>query len=123
MVLKVTVKLEMAFSYLISQKPGKIPTFRTFLAKFSNLAEISLKIGSFELGHDYNVTVTYLGCWYLFWYVLNSYTIVPTTILVSGGFIFKFTSGDFIFKFTGGGNHPLEDVVQKILGRTRVKEN
>ena len=53
-----------------SQTPGEIPIFRTFLAKFSILAYNSLKIGYFELKHDYDVTVTsYLGCLYLFWYV------------------------------------------------------
>ena len=39
-------------------------------------------IGYFELGRDYDVTVTsHLGCLYLFWYVLEegtpSYTMVP----------------------------------------------
>ena len=33
-------------------------------------AYISLKIGCFELGDYYDLTVTsYLGCWYLLWYV------------------------------------------------------
>ena len=53
----------MSFPSLISQKPGEIPIFRTFLAKFSILAYISLKISYFELGHDYEVTViSYFGC-------------------------------------------------------------
>ena len=37
--------------------PGEIPIFRTFLAKFSIFAFVSLKIGYFELGDDYVVTV------------------------------------------------------------------
>ena len=68
------------------QKPGEILIFRTFLAKFSILAYISLNIGYFEFVHDYGVTVTsYLGCWYLFWYVLeeetSNYTMVPITCI------------------------------------------
>ena len=55
----------MSFSSPISQQPGEIPIFRTFLVKFSILAYISLKIGYFELGHDYDVTLTsYVGYWY-----------------------------------------------------------
>ena len=39
------------------------------LGKFSILAYISLKIGYFELGHGYDITVTsHLGRWYLFQY-------------------------------------------------------
>ena len=81
----------MSFPSLISQKPGEIPIFRTFLAKFSILAYISLKIGYFELGHDYDVTVTsYLGCWYLFWYVWKeetpSYTMVPIRCILGVSF-------------------------------------
>ena len=61
--------LESPFPFFISQKPGEIPIFRTFLAKFSIFsifAYISLKIGYFELDDDYDVTVTsYLGRWYL----------------------------------------------------------
>ena len=69
-----------------------------------------------ELGHDYDVIVTsYLGFWYLFWYVWKeetpSYTMVPITCI-----------GGFIFKFTGGGNHPLGKMCSKRrLARTRVK--
>ena len=49
--------------------------------KCSILPYVSLKIGYFELGHDSDTTVTsYLGCWYLFWYVWKketpSYTMV-----------------------------------------------
>ena len=56
-----------------------------FLAKFSSLAYISLKNGYFELGHDYDVTVTsYLECWYLFLYLWKedtpSYTMVGLLI-------------------------------------------
>ena len=54
--------LELPLSFFISQKRGEILIFRTFLAKFSIFAFISLKIGYFELGNDYEVTVTsYLG--------------------------------------------------------------
>ena len=70
----------MSFPSLINRNSD----IKYFLAKFSILAYISsaYKIGYFELGHDYDVTVTsYLGCWYLFWYVWKeetpSYTMVP----------------------------------------------
>ena len=54
--------LESTFPFFISQMPGEIPMLRTFLAKFSSFAYISLKIGYFELGDDYDVTVTsYFG--------------------------------------------------------------
>ena len=43
----------------ISLKPGKNSDIQNFLAKFSILAYISLKIGYFELGHDY--VGTYFG--------------------------------------------------------------
>ena len=53
-----------------------------FLAIFWIFAYISLSVGFFELGNDFDVTVTtFLGCWYLFFYVWKeetlSYTIVP----------------------------------------------
>ena len=69
--------LEMSFGFPISQ---------TFIAKFLILAHISLKFGYFELGHDYDVTVmSYLECWFLFWYVWKeetpSYTMVPITCI------------------------------------------
>ena len=74
--------LKSPFHSLISQKPGEILILRTFLVKFSIFAYMSLKISYFELGDDYDVTATsYLGCWYLFWYVWKketpSYTLVP----------------------------------------------
>ena len=47
----------MSFPSFLSQKSDEIPIFRTFLAKFSILIYISLEIGYFELGHDYDVTV------------------------------------------------------------------
>ena len=52
MVLKLTVYIRNVTSSLISPKPGEIPILKTFLAKISILAYISLKIGYFELGHD-----------------------------------------------------------------------
>ena len=74
----------MSFPSLIIPKPIEILIFRTFIAKFSIWAYISLKIGYFELGHNYDITVTsYLEYWYLFWYVWKeetpSYTMVPIT--------------------------------------------
>ena len=52
------------------RKPGEILLCRTFTAKFSILAYISLKIVYFKLSLHYDDTVTsYLGCWYLFWCV------------------------------------------------------
>ena len=81
----------MLFPSLISQKPGEIPIFRTFLAKFS-ISAYSLKIGYFGFGHDYDVTVTsYLGCWYYF--------DRPPAILCY--------QLDFYFQVHGGGNSPL----------------
>ena len=66
----------MSFPSLISQKPGEILIFRTFFVKFSILAYISMKIIYFELAHGYDITVTsYLGCWYLFWYVWKQETL------------------------------------------------
>ena len=59
--------LESPFLFFIRLKPGEILIFRTFLVQFSIFAYILLKIGYFELGDDYDVTVTaYLGRWYLF---------------------------------------------------------
>ena len=104
MVLKLTVYIRNVISF--SYKP------KTFLAKFSILAYIPLKIGYSELGHDYDVTVTScLRCWYLFWYVWKEET--PSYLPVSGVFIFKFTEGV--------GNHPsLGRRVTKRFGKTRV---
>ena len=89
-----------------------------FLAKFLILAYISLKIGYFELGHDYDVTVTsYLGCWYLFWYVWKeetpSYTMVPIRCILG----VSFSSSK------GGGNHPplVRRVTKKGLVRRGLK--
>ena len=64
-------------------KLGEIPIFRSFLATFSIFAFISLKIGYFELGDDYDLTATsYLDIDTLFLYVWKeatpSYTMVPT---------------------------------------------
>ena len=61
------------------------------LGKFSILAYISLKIGYFELGHGYDITVTvYLGRWYLFQYAWKEETlaILWFKLHVSEGFIF-----------------------------------
>ena len=84
MVLKLTVYIRNVIFFSYKPKFGEILIFRTFLAKFSILAYISLKIGYVVLGHDYGVTVTsYLWCWYLFWYVWKketpSYTMLPIT--------------------------------------------
>ena len=59
--------LEMLFPPRSNPKPGEILIFRTFLAKFSILAYISLKIGYFELGHDYDEIIKFFvpnGFWY-----------------------------------------------------------
>ena len=50
--------LKSIFLFIMSQKPGEIPIFRTFSAKFSIFACISPKIGYSDLGNDYDVTVT-----------------------------------------------------------------
>ena len=51
--------MNMSFPSLTSQNPGEILISRTIYIypKFSILAYISLKIGYFELGHYYDVTV------------------------------------------------------------------
>ena len=59
---------------------GRTPEFGYGpLAKFSNLAYISLKIGyilsSAVTFEHYDITVmSYLRCWYLFWYVWKEET-------------------------------------------------
>ena len=92
--------LEMSFPSYKPKKNGEIPISRTFLAKFPNLAYISLKIGYFELGH------AYLGYWYLFWYVWKektlSYIMVPTTCI-----------GVSFSSSQGGCNHPLGKLCYK----------
>ena len=47
--------LESPLPFFISQKPGEILIFGTFLAKLSIFAYILLKIGYFELGDDSDV--------------------------------------------------------------------
>ena len=83
----------------------RFKVFRTFLAKNSILAYISLKIGN--LGKIGNYDVIH-GMFVLFWCVwkevTHSYTMVPN----------KHTSGIFFFKFIGGCNPPWLDVLQKI---------
>ena len=67
MQLKLTENVRIIFPLIYKPKPGEIPMFKTFVAKFSIFAYISLTIGYFELGDYYDVTVTsYLRCWYLF---------------------------------------------------------
>ena len=85
---------KMSFPSLVSQNPMKFRILELFNEIF-NFACISLKISYFEFDHYYDITVTsYLGCWYLFWYVWNdeipSYTMVPNICY-----------GEFIFKSTG----------------------
>ena len=67
MVLNVTVLLETSFLSFISKKPSEIPIFRTFLAKNSILAYISLKIAKLGKIGNYDVIVTsYMGYLSLF---------------------------------------------------------
>ena len=94
MVLKLTVYIRNVISFSYKPNSGEILIFRTCLAKLI-LAFIKLKIGYFELSHDYEVTAaSYLGCWYLFWYVWKeetpNYTIVPITCI--WGFHFQVQS-------------------------------
>ena len=91
----------MSFPSLKNQNFGEIPIFTTFLTKFSLLAYISLRIDYFALSHKYDVTSTsYLGCWYLFWYVwkVETLAILLYQLHVSGDFIFKFTRGKVCYK-------------------------
>ena len=71
MVLKLIVYTRNVISFSYKPKnPVKFRYLESFLAEFSNLAYIWLKISCFDLDNDYNITVTsYLRCWYLFWYV------------------------------------------------------
>ena len=87
-----------------------------FLAKFSSLAYISLKNGYFELGHDYDVTVTsYLECWYLFLYLWKEDT--PSYTMV--GLPDNMYRGGSILSSQVGGNHPLCKLYYKkdLIGR------
>ena len=82
MQLKLTEYVRITIALFYKPKPGEVIMIRTSLAKFSIFAYISVKIGYIELGDDYDVTVTsYLGYWYLFWYVwkeeIPGCTIVP----------------------------------------------
>ena len=66
MQLKLTEYVRITISHLYKPKTCEIWIFRTFIAKFPIFAYILLKIGYFELGDDYEVTVmSYFGCWYL----------------------------------------------------------
>ena len=59
--------LETSFSSFISKKSGEIPIFRTFLAKKSISAYISLQIGCLGKIDNYDVIVTScMGCLYFF---------------------------------------------------------
>ena len=60
-----------------------------------------MKICYFELGDDYDITVTsYLGCWYLFWYVWKEETPSCTMVPIRCIWGVSFLSSQ------GGGNHP-----------------
>ena len=77
--------LETPFPSFISQKPGEIPIFGTFMAKksifmvFAYISEI-LEISVPAMHYDVTVT-SYMGCLYFFWYVwkeeTHTYTMVP----------------------------------------------
>ena len=77
----------------------EIPIFRNF--QFWPIISLcSLKIGYFELGLDYDATVTsYVGCWYLFWYVWKdaalAITIRPTVVPIgcNWGVLFSSSQG------------------------------
>ena len=99
------LKLGLPFPFFISKNPFEIPISRTFLAKFSIFSYISLKIDYFELGDDYDVTVTsYLGCWYLFWYLYGKRRTLYNMVQVRCIPLPWYWS----------------DVLQKRLGKTRV---
>ena len=79
------------YLHAMQLKCGEILIFTTFLAKRSFFAYISLKIGYFELGDEYEVTVTsYVRCWYLFLVYMErgdpSYTTVPILKMYGGSF-------------------------------------
>ena len=89
--------LETSFPSFISKKSGEILIFRTFLAKNSILAYISLKIAKLgKIGNYYVIVMSYVWYLYFIWYVwkekTHSYTMVPN----------KHTSGVYFFKFMGG---------------------
>ena len=100
--------LETPFPFFISKKTGEIPIFRTFLAKKSILAYISLKIDIFRSAMFYNVIVTSWIDWFSwFWYQWKeetlSYIMIPN----------NYTLGVSISSSQGGGNHSRKDVLQK----------
>ena len=74
-VLNVTVYVQNIISFFYKQKTGEILIFRTFLAKNSILAYVSLKIG--KLGKIVNCDVIVTSCTeylFFFWYVWKEET-------------------------------------------------
>ena len=82
--------LEIPFPFFISQKPGEMQIFRTFLEKFSIFAFIS-KNGYFELRDEYDVTSWDVGTYFGMYGKCRPLAILWYQLHVSGGFIFKFT--------------------------------
>ena len=88
LVLKLTLYIRNVSSFSYKPKTLWNPDSYNLLSEIFNLIYIPLKIGYFELGHDYEVTDagTYFGMYgkkrplAILWYQLD----------VSGGWIFKF---------------------------------
>ena len=84
--------LEMSFPSFISQNPDEILIFGTFLAKFSILANVLLKIGYFEVWRCLwlHCDLIHVRCVNLFRYVwkeeTHSYIIVPISRIWGFGF-------------------------------------
>ena len=120
MQLKLTEYVRITIS-LLGKKPSEIPMFITFQRNyFYYYYYISLKTGYFELGDNYDVTVTsYLWCWYLFWYVWKeeapSYTMVPTRCFC--GVLFSSSQGVVTSPLFG------KTCYKKGLGKTRVNKD
>ena len=97
------VRITISLLYIKSKKP-KFRCLELVLAKFSIFAYISLKSANLSLA----MTVTsYLGCWYLFWYVWKK----EASSLLNYRPMYR----RFSFKFTGGVTYPLVRMLQKKL--------
>ena len=106
MVVKLTVHVRNVIFFLQAQN-SEILIFGTFLAKFSILAYVLLKIPCFEVRPCLWQHCDDVGCLYLFWYVwkeeTHSYTMVPIRPILG----VQFPNAQ------GGGNHPLVTCVTK----------
>ena len=118
MVLKLAVYIRNVISFSYKPKPQwNSDILVTFVVKFSILAYMYISLKNFEPGHTYDVTVmSYLGCWYLFWYAWKEETPSYTMVLITCTLGASFLSSQGVVT-TPLGRH----VTKKRLGKTRVK--